>query len=165
MKKPKSKTLIILSILVLTGIIISFKTYKYLNVCVMEGRSKVSYIAEKLMDSPESANTIIPYEMLSDEYKEGVSKEEYTNADEPLELLELYSKPIFQIHDNRIVDVPLSTTGYKKQPEGYYKVGEQWYYITHEIDIKPDFITLDLKVVRWYIEISEIEPPLYEQVS
>ncbi len=162
LKKPQ----VILSILILGGIIIlSFQIYRYMNVCVTKGSDEVCYIGEILMGAPEKATAVISYEMLPKEYQKQISKEEYNNADEPLELLELYSKPIFQEDSRTMIDSSLSTTGYKKQPEGYFKVEEKYYFIRHEIDIKPDFISLELKVVRWYIEISEVVPPLNEQSS
>ncbi len=105
------------------------------------------------------ANKIIPYEMLSEKYQNKISSEEYNNANEPQELLDLYSNSIFQYYSKRNVDIALSTEGYKKSPESYFKVGNQWYYMKHEIDVIPDFLTLEPKVRRWYIEISETELP------
>lgn len=134
------------------------RIYSYLNSCV-KLRSKAAYYAEVLTSSPETANKIIPYEMLSEKYQNKISSEEYNNANEPQELLDLYSNSIFQYYSKRNVDIALSTEGYKKSPEGYFKVENQWYYIKHEIDVSPNFFTLEPKVVRWYIEISETELP------
>lgn len=146
-------------IFILVGLIfIGLRAYLYLNACV-KLRGKVAYYTEMLMFSPEIANTIIPYEMLSDEYKERVSLEDYTTANEPDELLELYSNPVFQQNTERNVDISLSTEGYKKEPEGYFQVGDKWYYMKHEIDVAPDWITLESKIVRWNIMIVETEKP------
>lgn len=146
--------------LILLGCILLFlfHLYAYLNMYI-SARSFAYNLGEELDATPEIACTIIPYEMLSNKYQLEISEDEYNNADEPIELLELYLKPIFKKYSNRSVDISLSTDGYKKEPAGYFKVENQWYYMRHEIDIRPDFITLNLKVVRWYIEISEVETP------
>ena len=116
--------------------------------------------ADMLMFNPENANVIISYEMLSDEYRSVISSEEYENADQPQERLDLYSNPIFRNNpDICVADAFQSTTAYKRTPDGYFLVGEQWYYIHHEIDLKPDFITLEPKIVRWYIKIIESDEP------
>lgn len=147
-------------ILIMGGLIclLIVRVFFYLNACV-KTRDTAAYYAEKLMFSPEIANQIIPYEMLSYKYKAQISSEEYTDAHMSYELLDLYSNPIFQHYNEISVDISLSTEGYKKIPEGYFCVEEQWYYMKHEIDIKPDWLTLKPKVVRWYIKIEKKEKP------
>ena len=49
----------------------------------------------------------------------------------------------------------MSTEGCKKTAEGYFKAGDKWYYVSHEIDVIPAFFTLKPKIVRWNIEITE----------
>ena len=47
--------------------------------------------------------------------------------------------------------------GYKKEPAGKFQVDDKWYYIRHEIDVAPNWITLESEIVRWNIDITEIE--------
>lgn len=133
--------------------------FLYLNAC-LQAEHYAAYFSEVLMFNPENANAVISYEMLSDEYRSAISAEEYENADQPQERLDLYSNPIFRNNPNICVaNTSQSTTVYKKFPGGYFSVDDQWYYMYHEIDLNPDSITLEPKVVRWYIEITETDEP------
>lgn len=150
-------TILIISLTALF-LIFKFIVYPYLNACI-NARDEVAYYAEALMISPESANKIISYDMLPKKYQSEISLEEYQNADEPTELLELYSNPVFKQNRKRRVSIELSTEGCKKTAEGYFKAGDKWYYVSHEIDVIPAFFTLKPKIVRWNIEITEEEIP------
>ncbi|MDE5769699.1 MAG: hypothetical protein K2H82_09980, partial [Oscillospiraceae bacterium] len=154
MKKIKKACFIVFILSILT--FIGFRVNLYLNACI-KLRDTAAYYAERLFFTPEKANTIIPYEMLSDEYKRAFSSEDYSKAVESNELLELYSNDIFQQHHKRKVDISLSTEGYKKQPAGRFNVDNKCYFISHEIDVAPNWITLEPEIVRWNIDISEIE--------
>ena len=154
MRKAKKICFVVFILLVLA--FIGFRVNLYLNACI-KTRDDVAFYAEMIMLTPEKANTIIPYEMLPDEYKKAFSSEEYSNAVESNELLGLYSNDIFQRHLKRRVDISLSTEGYKKEPAGKFQVDDKWYYIRHEIDVAPNWITLESEIVRWNIDITEIE--------
>lgn len=153
-----AKKLCIVAFVLLILALIGFRVNLYLNACI-KLRDDVAYYSETLFFTPEKANTIIPYEMLPDKYKNVISLDEYSNAVESDELLELYSNAVFQQHLKRKVDIALSTEGYKKQPSGNFKVGDKCYHISHEIDVAPNWITLEPEIVRWNIEISEIDEP------
>ncbi len=153
-----TKKICIVTAVLLVLAFVGFRVNLYLNACV-EIRDDVAYYSERLFFAPEKANAIIPYEMLPDKYKNAISSEEYLNAVESDELLELYSNAIFQQHYKRKVDVSLSTEGYKKQPSGNFKVGNKYYHISHEIDVVPNWITLEPEIVRWNIDIYEIDDP------
>ncbi len=143
-------------------LLLLIRIFLYLNVCVIQSRNEAAYFAERLSVHPEEANEVIPYEMLSNEYKCEISLENYNNAIEPQEKLNLYSNPIFRKNTDRCVDITQSTEGYKKSPEGYFSVGEQWYDMLLGIDISPDPLTLKPEVVRWNISIVEVDtPPIY----
>ena len=158
MRKAKKVCVVVFVLLILT--VIGIRINIYLNACI-KIRDDVAFYAEMLMLTPEKANTIIPYETLSDNYKKAISEEKYSNAVESNELLELYSNTVFQQHLKRKVDITLSTEGYKKTPAGKFQVDDRWYYIHHEIDAAPNWITLEPEIVRWNIEITEIEESDY----
>ena len=79
--------------------------------------------------------------------------------------MKCFSEEIFHKYPEVTVSPDQTTHGYKRQPGGSVELNGQWYYIGHEIDFEPDFWTLDIKVVRWYTEIREIDeedlPVLY----
>ena len=137
-------------------ILLTIRVYYYLNACI-QACGKAAYFAEAL--NAENANTIIPYEMLSNGYKSEISSEEYINANTPQDILNLYMNPVFQQNIDRQVDITLSTEGYKKIPEGYILVDEQWHYIKHEIDVLPDLLTLKPQIIRWHIVIDQTDVP------
>ncbi len=162
MLKLKKKTIIIVasvlaSLLLLT--VLFLKGLELYIICEEEAGGAVSYYGERLMCFPELANSVISFDKLSDKYKKEITREEYESAETPEELLTLYSKPIFNQYDTREVGNFLSTEDYKKQPEGYFVVNDKWYFIEHEIDIKPDFFSSDYEIVRWYISIEEVDEP------
>ena len=151
----------IVKIIVLVGLVFIILAlidhgYRYTNACVTDIRQLVYGYGERLQFNAFSATEIIPYDMLSDEYKTEVSKEDYY-CDEPLQKFMLYNKEIFKRNSKKKVDIDLSTAGYKAQPMGYIQIGDNNYFITHEIDILPDWLTLEPKIVRWYIHIEKIE--------
>lgn len=138
--------------------------YAYFNACVTDCRDMAGHLG-MFHDTQPEINKYVDYEMLSEEYKKEISYEQYTKADTPEELLELFSKEIFHKYPEVTVSPDQTTHGYKRQPGGSVELNGQWYYIGHEIDFEPDFWTLDIKVVRWYTEIREINeedlPVLY----
>ena len=156
MRTAKKLSIVVVVLLILA--LIGFRVSLYLNVCI-KTRDDVAFYAEMLMLTPEKANTIIPYETLSKKYKNALSSEEYSNAVEPNELLKLYSNSVFQQHLKRKVDITLSTDGYKKVPTGVFQVGDKYYHISHVIDVAPNLITLEPEIVRWNIDIYEIDDP------
>lgn len=153
-----AKKLCIVAFVLLILALIGFRVNLYLNAC-FKIRDTAAYYAEMLMLTPEKANTIIPYEMLSKKYKNALSSEEYSNAVESNELLKLYSNSVFQQHLKRKVDISLSTEGYKKTASGDSQAGDKCYHIRHEIDVAPNWITLEPEIVRWNISITENENP------
>lgn len=138
--------------------------WAYFNACVTDCRNEAGYLG-MFHDTKSEINQYIDYEMLSDEYKEAIPYEQYAGADTPEELIELFSEEIFHKYPEVTVSPDQTTHGYKRQPGGSVELNGQWYYIGHEIDFEPDFWTLDIKVVRWYTEIREIDeeelPVLY----
>ena len=164
-KKKLAAMLIIIGALLHIGIIaFGFHEYNYFKACVVDCHDVAGYLC-MFCDTKAEINQYVDYEMLSEEYKKEISYEQYTGADTPEELLELFSKEIFHKYPEVSVSPDQTTHGYKRQPGGSAKLNGQWYYIGHEIDFEPDFWTLDIKVVRWYTEIREIDeedlPVLY----
>lgn len=162
MTKPKKKAIIITVSVLLSILLLIALFFITVDISIKRTESAgrvVSYYGEKLMCFPETANSVVSYDKLSDEYKKEITKEEYENAKTPEELLALYSKPIFSKYDTREVEYLLSTEDYKKQPEGYLGVNGKWYFMRHEIDIKRYLFSSDTQIVRWYINIEEVNVP------
>ena len=153
-----AKKICIVAFFLIILVLVGFRVILYLNACI-KTRDDVAFYAEMLMLTPEKANTIIPYETLSKKYKNTLSSEEYSSAVEPTELLKLYSNSVFQQHLKRKVDITLSTDGYKKVPAGVFQVGDEYYHISHVIDVAPNLITLEPEIVRWNIDIYKIDDP------
>lgn len=142
--------------------------WAYLNVCIIDCASKAAALADLRSVPAEYMNTRIDYEMLADEYKKVITYEQYTEADTPEELLALWSEDIFSKYPEIKVDDQFQSTDCYKKQDGVtanFEVHGKWYFLHHEIDLEPDFWTLDIKVVRWYTEIREIDeedlPVLY----
>ncbi len=129
--------------------------WSYFNACVIDCRNEAGHLC-MFHDMQPEINHYIDYEMLSDEYKKEISYEQYTGADTPEELIELFSKEIFHKYPEVTVSPDQTTHGYRRQPSGSVELNGQWYAIEHQLDFEPDFWTLDIKVVRWYTEIREI---------
>ena len=70
MRKAKKVCVVVFVLLILT--VIGIRINIYLNACI-KIRDDVAFYAEMLMLTPEKANTIIPYETLSDNYKKAIS--------------------------------------------------------------------------------------------
>lgn len=158
-QKKLAAMLIIIGALLHIGIIaFGFHEYNYFKACVVDCHDMAGYLC-MFCDTKAEINQYIDYEMLSEEYKKEISYEQYTGADTPEELLELFSKEIFHKYPEVMVSPDQTTHGYRKQPGGFVELNGDWYYIYHEIDFEPDFFTLDIGVVRWYTQIRETEPP------
>ena len=157
MVKRKKLITVLTVIAVVLAVVILFCSHlwAYFNACVIDCHDEASYLC-MFHDMQPELNQYIDYEMLSEEYKKEISYEQYTGADTPEELIELFSKEIFHKYPEVTVSPDQTTHGYKRQPGGSVELDGRWYYIGHEIDFEPDFWTLDIKVVRWYIEIKEI---------
>ena len=168
-KRKKIVTALIIAAVLLL-VIIAFGTYvyAYLKVCIIDCADKACALADYRPVSAEYMNTRVDYEWLSDEYKKAITYEQYTEADTAEELLALWSKDIFSKYPEIKVDEQFQSTDCYKKQHGVtanFEVNGKWYFLHHEIDLEPDFWTLDIKVVRWYTEIREIDeeelPVLY----
>ncbi len=117
MTKPKKKTIIIIASVLISTLLLAAFSLKALELYIIreeEAGRAVSYYGEKIMLFPETANSVVSYDKLSDKYKNEITREEYEGAKTPEELLALYSKPIFSRYDTREVGNFLSTEDYKK---------------------------------------------------
>lgn len=167
-RKKLITALVIMAALWYCLIFLASRTYSYLNACIIDCAGKACALADYRPVPAEVMNIRVDYEMLSEEYKEEISYEQYAGADTPEELLALWSEDIFQKYpEMKVGDQRQSTTCYKKQDgvTANFEADGKWYFMHHEIDFEPDFWTLDIKVVRWYTEIREINeediPVLY----
>ncbi len=156
------------AVLLLAIIAFGAHVYAFLKVCIIDCVDKACALADYRPVPAEFMNTRVDYEMLSDEYKKAISYEQYTEADTPEELLALWSEDIFSKYPEIKVDEQFQSTACYKKQDGVtanFEVNGKWYFLYHEIDFEPDFWTLDIKVVRWYTEIREINeedlPVLY----
>lgn len=79
----KRRKIVLFIIIGVFALLLLIRIYLYLNACVIHSRNEAAFLAETLMMHPENANAVIPYEMLSNEYKSEISSEEYKNAMKP----------------------------------------------------------------------------------
>ncbi|MDR1689083.1 MAG: hypothetical protein LBS21_10795 [Clostridiales bacterium] len=158
----KKKKKILLHIIIFTLIfLLSLRVNQYQSGCY-DARDMAGHEGGFLELNLDAFSRIIPYDILSSKYKRSVSREEYENAKTDEQLFNVFLKmDSVKRSKNASRFLEMSTTRYKGFPCDFMDYNGKTYWVTLEIDFRPNLLTLEPEVSRFAMIIEEKQRPSY----
>lgn len=121
----------------------------------------------KTLIASDNITTLLPikYDMLSSDYKKLFSKEEFESADSGEDIYNIYLKVNSLSSQVALKNGDIATDGYKNHLNGILQANGTTYGIDYHIFLRARHLSFEPEIVKWYIDIEEIEPSLYEQTA
>lgn len=107
----------------------------------------------------ENITTLLPikYDMLSSDYKQLFSKEEFDNVNNGNDIYNIYLKINSLSSQVSLQEGDIATDGYKNHLNGILRANGDVYEIKYHIFLRAKHLSFEPEIVKWYIDIEEVD--------
>ncbi len=133
--------------------------YCYCYILIGE-KNCLSWIDEnKALITYDNITTLLPikYEMLSSDYKELFSKEEFNNANNEADIYNIYLKINSIGSQVNTKNGDIATDGYKNYLNGILHANGTKYKIQYHIFLRAKHLSFEPEITKWIIDIEEVK--------